>query len=217
MDFIVFLRTLVRRWYIVVALVLIGLLGVKVYFMWRGTEQASTTVAVLDPTLARPGFLMQAQIGFDSVLKSHALAERVAARLGDGTSANAVDGAVSVSLSRSLSPAFLSPLYVVKAKDKDKDRAILLANVAVEEARVLFGELNRPADGDVRAAFADEFELAAIDVRLTQDQLAKFQSDNDAFALPVRLAQQASLVSQLRVLLTTSGANGDPAATPVNS
>jgi capsular polysaccharide biosynthesis protein len=198
MDLVTFVRTLVRRWYITVALIAVAIFGVWGYHEATDAYRVSTTVAVLDPLVARPGQFLQAQLAFDNVVSSHALAERVAKRLNDGTSADAVAGAVSVSIIPSISRMNTSPLYSVTVKNINKQRAIDLANVVIDEAKSLYAELNSADPTMVRQSFQTERDKAEGDLNAARDAWVRFQTDNDAFALPQRLSQQVALVSQLR-------------------
>src|SRR6266545_441375 len=148
-----FWRTLAQWWIVPVSLVALSVAGVYAYHRIYGGEEAEATVAVLDPLVARPTTYGEAQIGFDAVMKSRQLAERVAKRVGRTT--DWVQGKLSVSVSSSLSPgSFASPLFNVRGKGDTAQEAQQLTMAATEEARLLYIELNTADPSVVRQTLA---------------------------------------------------------------
>ena len=202
MELDTFIRSLVRRWYIPVLLLGLAVLGVWTYHSYTEVKTATATVVVLTSSPA-PGEFVPAQFGFDAIDESSLLAERVAARLDDGTTAAELEGRIEVSLRIDPSQRSTTPMYIVSGKDADADRAILIANLATEEGKQLYGELNSFDREDVRLAFQEELDRAEADVRDARMDLVAFMTGNDAFALPTRASQQLALVSQLRLASLT--------------
>jgi capsular polysaccharide biosynthesis protein len=197
MDLFTFVRALVRRWYITAILLVVALCGATIYRSKTDSYTAGATVAVLDPLISRPGLYLQAELSFDNIVTSHQLAERVAGRLHDGTTPDAVSSATSIETVKSLSLS-TSPLYIVKVKDRNKARAILLANTVVEESKALFTELNQTNPDDVTQSYASQTQKLQDNVNTARDRWISFEQDNDAFDLPDRLKDQETLVAQLR-------------------
>ena len=209
MELDAFIRSLVRRWYIPVLFVGLAVLGVWTYHSYTEVKTATATVVVLTSSPA-PGEFVPAQFGFDAIDESSLLAERVAARLDDGTTAAELESRISVSLRIDPSQRSTTPMYIVSGKDADADRAILIADLATEEGKQLYGELNSFDREDVRRAFQEEIDRAGANVTAARGDLVTFLAENDAYALPSRTSQQLTLVSQLEL----SSLNGiaDPAS-----
>lgn len=212
MELSTFVRALMHRWYVPVVLVTLAVLGVWSYQSVTKETKASATVVVLAPIPA-PGEFVPPQFGFDQIDESSELAERVAARLGDGTTASDLKSRLSVSIRVDPNQRSTSPLYSVSARDPDSDRAILIANTATEEAKDLYAELNSYNREDVRLAFEEEIAQAETDVATARAVFEGFMQTNDAYALPTRAAQQSSLVAQLEI---TNARSGDQAQTSTN-
>ncbi|MDO8614716.1 MAG: hypothetical protein Q7T33_03130 [Dehalococcoidia bacterium] len=182
-----------------------------------GTKEAQATVVVLQSFLPGPGEFVTPRIGFDSVDESEELAEGVARRLDDGTDPD--DLHISVDIVSNLNRPNPSLLYGVKAEDKNTDRAIKIANLAVEEAREIFEEINTPSPRDVRAAYSAELDGADADVESARAELVAFEQTNNAYGLSDRIDHQLALVSQMRVSLVSAdaglasaGGSDDPAS-----
>jgi hypothetical protein len=197
MELDVYLRTLVRRWYIPVVLLALAVLGVWTYHSATVTSKATATVTVLQSFLPTPGEFVAPQIGFDALDESGQLNERVAEKLDDGTAADDLN--ISVHIVSNFTSPSPSLVYGVTAEASDDERAILVANVAVEEARTLFAEINTPNARDVRAAFQPEIDRAQGEVDLARDDRDQFEFQNNAYDLEDRVDQQLDIISQLRI------------------
>ena len=208
-----FIRALIRRWYIPVLLVILAVFGVWTYHKYTDQTTATATVVVLAPIPA-PGEFVAPQFGFDQIDESSELAQRVAARLNDGTSADELEGKISVSIRLDPNQRSTSPLYSISATDVDSDRAILIADLATEEAKDLYGELNTFDREDVRLAFQDEIDRAEAEVASARAELEVFLRENAAYALPTREAQQLTLVTQLELSNLRGGADDSSASDP---
>jgi capsule polysaccharide export protein KpsE/RkpR len=187
-----------RRWYIPVILVALAIFGVWTYHNYTDQAKATATVVVLAPIPA-PGEFVAPQFGFDQIDESSELAARVAARLDDGTTAGQLEGKIKVSIRIDPNQRSSSPLYLVSGRDTDSDRAILIANLATEEAKALYTELNTFDRDDVRLAFQDAITGVEADVTSARAGLELFMRDNNAYSLPARSSQQLALVNQLEL------------------
>ncbi len=214
MELAAYLRTLARYWYIPVLLVALAVFGVWNYHTFTDTETAKATLVNIRALRPIPGEFLPAQIGFDAIDESSQLADRVAARLDDGTTADELEGRISVDVKRDLNAPSSSLLFTVSGQDNDKERAVLIADLAAEEARQLFSEINSFDSKDVRLAFQPEISRAEAEVATARERLVQFLSDNDAYALPIRIDNQLALVSQLR-LSGRSLDSGQGGATPL--
>jgi hypothetical protein len=206
-----YLRFLKAYAYIPAALVLLGLVGVFLYHTIYGGQQAQATVAVLDPLTSRPSGYQQAQVTMDTVIKTRALDERVAARINQ--SPDWVAGHLSVSVVSTLSSLNVSPLYAVRGTAPTKDQAIALTNVAVEEARSLYIELNTPNPADVALALAPQVKDAQQRADAARAALNAFETKYNAIDLPIKISKQRDLVSSLQ--LSYYQAQADTAASSV--
>jgi hypothetical protein len=191
-----FRRTLRRSWLPALLLVYAGIFGAILYSGQTIQAQAEATVAVRDPISVRPTDYQAAQITFDAIINSRRLSERVAARL--GRTPEDVEGRLSVEVIQSEAAFNISPLYGVVAEDETEARALEVVDVAVEEARALFVELNQVSDGEVEATLAPEREQAAVDLAAAQTAFDTFVADNDSADLQTRLTALNSEVSRLR-------------------
>jgi capsular polysaccharide biosynthesis protein len=211
-----FIRVLMRRWYIPVMLVVLAIVGVWLYQSYTRETTASASVVVLAPIPA-PGEFVPPQFGFDQIDESSELSERVAAQLDDGTTADELKGRITVSVRMDPNQRSTSPLYSVSARDPDSARAIKIANIAAEEAKELYADLNRYDREDVRLAFEEEIAQAEADVNTARADLEAFMQTNDAYSLPTRASQQSSLVAQLEVSAARSGDQANAAITDAPS
>jgi capsular polysaccharide biosynthesis protein len=211
-----FIRVLMRRWYIPVMLVALAISGVWLYQSYTREATASASVVVLAPIPA-PGEFVPPQFGFDQIDESSELSERVAARLDDGTTADELKGRITVSVRMDPNQRSTSPLYSVSARDPDSARAVQIANIAAEEAKELYADLNRYDREDVRLAFEEEIAQAEADVDTAREELEAFKQTNDAYSLPTRASQQSSLVAQLQVSAARSGDQANAAITDAPS
>jgi hypothetical protein len=206
-----YLRSLKAYAYIPAALVLLGLVGVFLYHTIYGGQQAQATVAVLDPLTSRPSGYQQAQVTMDTVVKTRALDERVAARINQ--SPDWVAGHLSVSVVSTLSSLNVSPLYAIRGTAPTKAQAIQLTNVAVEEARSLYIELNTPNPADVALALAPQIADAQARTDTARAALNAFEAKYNAIDLPIKISKQRDLVSNLQ--LAYYQAQADMAASSV--
>lgn len=180
-----YLITLRRRWFVPLTILALAILGVFTYNRYTRLETAQATVAVLDPFVAASGTYSQAQVPFDAIVKSHQLARRVAQRLGENP--NAVAAHLSVTVLPPLSGLTVSPLYAVRGTARQADRALVLANTAVDEARTLYTELN-----------SAEFTQADAELQQARDAFDKFAVNNHAAELPALIQKQLDVVASLQ-------------------
>lgn len=188
-----YIRVLIKRWYIPVALLAIALSGAWMYNRITGTNTAEATVAVPYSSL----------VSWDSTFNGQELSERIANSLEDGRTAEEVRGKYAGRYASGTGR--LTPLFAVRADDDVKEKAILLANTAVTEALTLFEENRRARADYVLAAYQeqmDQAEAEAVDARRALDN---FLVENSAYSLPSRLAEQATLVSDLRQQAVVAG------------
>src|SRR2546421_4516531 len=190
-----FLVTLRRHWFIPLLILLGALAGTYGYNRVTNGETAQATVAVLDPLVARQGAYGEAQITLDAIIKSHRLAERVGPRV--GMNPDLVTGRLSVAVLPTLSTVNVSPLYAVRGKDRSAAQAIRLTNVAVDEARKLYTELN-----------SNEFQSADAQFKTARDALSAFQVANPLPDLASLLQQEGQLASVGQAQRLASGGRG---------
>ncbi len=221
MEMRLFARALVRWWFLPIVALAIAVGGVWIYHTIRDTNHASSNVAIMQSYFPPPGEYVPPQIGFDALAGSQDLQARIANTLNDGTTAQQIAGKLSITYQPKLNQPNPSPLYKVTVTDKNRDRAIKIANIAVLEAKKLYGEINTPGAQDVEAAFQTETDAAQQKVDNARAALIDFEQANDAFALTQRRDQQLALIAQLRgASITASGRgattpNGDGAALQV--
>lgn len=199
MELDAFIRQVVRRWYIVAILVAAAIGGTLVYHLVTGEQKATSVLAVLQPKVAAPGEYIAPVITLETVDESSELAERVAERLNDGTTADEIKDKMSVDIRVTTKPSF-TPLYTVNFSDPDKDRALAVNAIIVEEAIKMYGELNQPDAKDVRAAFKPEVDRAEADANAAQDALTQFEQSNNAANLPARRDQIRGYIQQLQLI-----------------
>jgi capsular polysaccharide biosynthesis protein len=133
---------------------------------------------------------------YDNIVNGRALAERVAAKLGDGSTPEEIDNQLAGNFSAGTR---LLPLYAVSATDEDPARAALIANTAMDESMGLFRESQAAQLDYVRTSFRAERDKAEEEALAAHTEFDRFLAENNAYALPTRLAQQAQLVSELRL------------------
>ncbi|HEX2648176.1 MAG TPA: hypothetical protein VHO95_13195 [Candidatus Dormibacteraeota bacterium] len=171
--------------------------GVYSYHHQYGGKQAQATVAVLDPLTSRPAGYQQAQVTFDTVVRSRQLDERVAPQI--NRAPDWVGSHLSVSVVTTLSGANVSPLYAVRGTAPTDAEALRLTTVAAEEARTLYIQLNTPNPADIAAALAPQIQDAQQRTDAAGMALQQFEAKNDATDLPVRIAKQRDLISNLEI------------------
>lgn len=198
-----YLRVMVKRWYIPVFLLLMAVAGAYLYNYLSATRTAEGKLAVP----------LASFTAYDNIVNGRALAERVAARLNDGTTAEEVDDQMAGGFAKG---DRLLPQYGVSATDEDPERAELIANIAMEESMVLFRETQDAQLEYIRTSYKAERDKAEEEALAAHEAFDRFQADNNAFGLPTRIAQQSQLVSELRLEagLATAVNAPDTAATP---
>ncbi len=199
MELDAFIRQVVRRWYVVPVLVAAAVFGTWLYHRETEESKATALVTVLRPYAPAPGEYTPAQLTFEALDESSELASRVATRLGDGTTAKEIKGKTTIDIKISTKPT-LTPLYEVSFEDPDSQRALLVANIVVEEAKALYLEINHPEARDVRAAFAPEVTRLEGLVSTARTALTAYEVENDAYNLPAKRDQTRGFVNQLRLL-----------------
>jgi hypothetical protein len=193
------IRSVLRRWYIVIVLLVAAFGGTWLYHAFTSQARATGTVVVLQAFVAAPGEYIPPQITFDAIDESSELSRRVGARLDDGARAESLQEQIDIGLRVSNRPT-LTPLYDVSFSDPDETRAVLIAGIVMDEAIQLYHELNRPAEKDVRAAFAAETRRLEAQVSEAREALARYERENDAFNLVARRDQTRGYLNQLRLL-----------------
>lgn len=204
-----YLQVLWARWYDVLLLMLIGLAGTFTYLQWNAGYKARTTVAVLEPTVAKALSGQAATVTFAAVAQSYQVADRVVRRLGLNLDPGRLQSKIDVKLSRSLVPNVATPLYTVTVEGKDEPTALALANAVVDESRALFTEMNtlRPEEVAVTlSGMEKDLQARITDARKV---LHQFEDDNKAWRLPALIEGQTALVSSLT---QAAAANQDSAA-----
>ena len=196
MELRLFLSTLRKRWYVPVIFLVLATVGMYLYHRDTDMETAQTTLAVLDPLVAKPGTYQEAQVTFDSVVKSNQLARRVAART--GLPDRVVSGRVSAGIIPTLSSFNASPLYGVKAKGKTRAEALALATAVTTEARKLYIELNSADTSQIRAALQPELQKLQKDLQEARDAYNSFTSANHTAGLTAQIDRQRNIVASLQ-------------------
>lgn len=202
-----FLRELLRRWWVVSLFVMAGIAGTVLYFFFFGTATAAASVAVLEPAVTKGLTGQQAQLGFASVAESYTVADRVIQRLGLDIPTESLKNRVSVKLSRSLITNVASPLYIVQVADPDPKQAIVLAAAVVQEARVVFAELNTLDPTQVDLAFRGEEQRLRGELEQARAALKAFEDREGARSLRAQIDSQRNLVTTLRQSARLSGAD----------
>lgn len=200
MELRTFVQTLVRRWIVPTVLLAAALTGTFLYHHYNDLQSAQATVAVLDPNVARPAGEGTAQITFDAVITSHRLAERVSART--GLPASVIKNRLTVktmTLAATIGGLTISPVYKVTGKGKTQSDAVMLTDIAVEEGRLLYLDLNTPdtatfqlyIDAALRSAEAKELSAAT--------DLENFSAAHNATDLQSQIAAARQIVDTLRL------------------
>jgi len=197
MDLRTFVETFRRFGIVPVACLILTLLGVFFYHHKFDTETAQATVSVLDPLTARPGVYSDAQITFDSVIKSRRLAAQVGARLHRTT--DDIAGHLSVTIVPTLASINPSPVYAVRGSDRNPGRALQLANVAAAEGRALYVQLNRPDPEASLLAMQPQVDQAQKQLTMAKDALTTFSGANNAHDLSTRLSRQRDIVTSFQL------------------
>jgi uncharacterized protein involved in exopolysaccharide biosynthesis len=204
-----YLRALRRFWFMAPAFLLVGLAAAGFYNQVTFLDQAKASVAVLSPLVSgKASGSTEAQVSFDGIIRSDALAARVAARMNEP--ADAVANNLSVSIDSgpgSQASAITSPLYIVHGRDHGLDRAERLVDIAIEEATKLYFKINATDGSDLKAALAAQRIVVEKQVTDAQTALNNFVSKNNVYDLHNRLQQQRDIVAQLT--LQTAGARAD--------
>jgi hypothetical protein len=199
MELDTFVRHVVAKWYITLLLLIAAIGGTVVYHRITGEAKAVAVMAVLQPYVAAPGEYIPPAITLEAVDESTELADRVAARLGDGTTGADIRDKVSVDIQISTKPSF-TPLYTASFRDRDEDRALAVNAIVVEEAIRLYAELNQPEATDVRTAFKPEVDRAEHEAAAARTALSEFEQANDAANLPARRDQIRGYIQQLQLI-----------------
>jgi capsule polysaccharide export protein KpsE/RkpR len=209
-----YLHALARYWYVIAILVLAGGLGMYAYLNTSGTVSASATVAVFEPAVLRVAADNQAEVTFDTVLQSRAVAERVIQQQGLNTTAKAFQSKVTVSLSKQLVANVASPLYVVTVKDADPKRAVILTNAVIDQAKAVFLQVNAVSIAQLDAAYAPEEQRLNSQLDGAQAALTDFETKNDAWQLPSQIDTQRTLVGGLLQASLVNPAHSADTASP---
>lgn len=201
---------LVRWWYILVLLIVVGLVGSLIIVSATRTYTAATTVAVSEPTITKPNS-NQAQLTFDAIVKSDTVARSVIKSQHLSISPTSMQGKVTVTLGRSLVAQTASPLYTVQVRDADSNRAIALDNAVVAEAQRVFLQLNTVDPTQVNAAFQPQEQQVQDHLTQAQNALLQFENQNKAWSLTDQIAAQLALVNGLRQSMVTTSLGVLPA------
>ncbi len=202
-----FIRQIVRRWYVIVLFLVAAYAGTWLYHFQTSEAKAVATAVVMQVYVAAPGEYIPPQVTLDAIDENSELAERVAARLDDGTPADDLKPKIDIGIRISSEPT-LTPLYELAFSDPDERRALSVAGAMVEEALRLYDELNRPEEKDVRAAFAGEIAQLEAGVQSARAALTAFETENDAHNLTAERDQLRGYLNQLRLLDLGQNASG---------
>jgi len=204
-----YLRTMRHFWWVIVVCLLIGAFAAGVYTQSTFLDEAKASVAVLSPLVSgKASGSTEAQVSFDSIIRSDALAARVAKRMHEST--DTVSNNLSVTIDSgpgSQSTVITSPLYIIHGMDHGLDRAEKLVDIAIEEATQLYFKINATDGSDLKAAIAAQRDLVSGEVTAAQNAFDDFGIKNNATDLHNRIQQQRDIVSQLT--LATAGARAD--------
>jgi hypothetical protein len=204
-----YLRSMRRFWWVLLACFLVGILAARIYTQSTFLDEAKASVAVLSPLVSgKASGSTEAQVSFDSIIRSDALAARVAARVHE--SADTVSNNLTVSIDNgpgSQSTAITSPLYIVHGKDNGLDRAKLLVDTAIDEATQLYFKINATDGSDLKAAIAAQRVLVSAELDAAQKTFDDFGKQNKGVDLHNRIQQQRDVVTQL--ILATQEARAD--------
>jgi capsular polysaccharide biosynthesis protein len=209
-----YLRALVQRWYVVVVLLGVGVLGTWVYFHFTEAATATSLVAVLEPAASKGDTGgQQVQLNFASIAESRVVAQRVIDRLHLNVDAQQLSGNVSVKVSSSLIPSLTMPLYSVQVKDRDPAQAILLNQTVVDEATQVFLQLNTLKPAAVNSALQQQEDQLRQQAEKARTDLENFEQQNKAYNLDTQIQAQTALVTGLRQAVDQNYAGQMAAAT----
>jgi uncharacterized protein involved in exopolysaccharide biosynthesis len=209
-----YLRGVRRFWFVAPVCLLMGIAGAGIYNLSTYLDEAKASVAVLSPLVSgKASGSTEAQVSFDSIIRSDALASRVAARMHESPETVANNLSVSIDSSPgSQSTAITSPLYIVHGKDQGLDRAEKLVDIAIEEATQLYFRINATDGSDLKAAIAAQRVTVTGEVTAAQQAFDDFRTKNNAVDLHNRVQQERDIVTQLTI--QTAAARADNRAYP---
>jgi uncharacterized protein involved in exopolysaccharide biosynthesis len=95
----------------------------------------------------------------------------------------------------------------VRGKGVDAAQAIRLVNVAVEEARALYMQLNTVNSAEIAAALATRRERAREELARAHKRFDRFVAATRSADLPLRIQSQAQTISELRGHITDAEAD----------
>lgn len=200
MELDTFLREALRRWYIPLVLAALAAGGLWLYLRFTAERTAEAVVQVPVASIA----------AFDSVMNGQPLAERVATRLNDGTTAGDVRHHLSGGFKSDTGR--LTPQYGIQATDRDGERAKVITNIALGEGLKLFSDTTKLRTAFQQTALDQNMADARGRLNTARTALNDFLAENNAYGLPTRIAQQAALVAELRDRTgLSSGIRGGPA------
>ena len=204
-----YLRTMRHFWWVIVVCLLIGAFAARVYTQSTFLDEAKASVAVLSPLVSgKASGSTEAQVSFDSIIRSDALAARVAKRMHEST--DTVSNNLSVTIDSgpgSQSTVITSPLYIIHGMDHGLDRAEKLVDIAIEEATQLYFKINATDGSDLKAAIAAQRVLVSAELDAAQKTFDDFGKQNKGVDLHNRIQQQRDVVTQL--ILATHEARAD--------
>lgn len=209
-----YLHALGRYWYVIAVLIAAGALGMVAYVNSSGNTSATASVAVFEPSLVKVAASDQAQVTFDTVLQSRAVAERVIQDQHLSMTPEGLQGRISVKLAKQLVPNIVSPLYEVQVKDPDPKRAVALANDVIAQAKEIFLGLNTVDINEVDAAYAPEEQHLQSQLDAAQSALTTFETKNKAWQLSSQIDAQQSLVNNLRQASLSNPGHSSDSTTP---
>src|SRR6266540_3015591 len=177
-----YLRSMRRFWWVLLACFLVGILAAQIYTQSTFLDEAKASVAVLSPLVSgKASGSTEAQVSFDSIIRSDALAARVAKRMHEST--DTVSNNLSVTIDSgpgSQSTVITSPLYIIHGMDHGLDRAEKPVDIAVEEATRLYFKINATDGSDLKAAIAAQRDLVSGEVTSAQNAFDDFGIKNNA-------------------------------------
>ncbi len=204
-----YLRTMRHFWWVILVCLLIGAFAARVYTQSTFLDEAKASVAVLSPLVSgKASGSTEAQVSFDSIIRSDALAARVAKRMHEST--DTVSNNLSVTIDSgpgSQSTVITSPLYIIHGMDHGLDRAEKLVDIAIEEATQLYFKINATDGSDLKAAIAAQRVLVSAELDAAQKTFDDFGKQNKGVDLHNRIQQQRDVVTQL--ILATHEARAD--------
>jgi capsular polysaccharide biosynthesis protein len=187
-----YLRYLLRYWYFLMAVIIIAVVGTRIYMYYN-----NPAVAVLEPAVTKALDGQQAQINFASIAESRTVAERVVQRLNTPMTGEELQGQVQVKLSRTLVPSVVTPLYIVRVKNMDPDLAVELTDAVVEEARQVFIELNLLDPTYIESALRPEEARIQSDLEVARLKLRAFEEEHEVWRINAQIEAQLNLLTRL--------------------